>query len=54
MWGHANYFAKNSSYSNGYAHSKPDGSKQMFVAKVLIGRKTIIPPDSSLRRPPMY
>lgn len=27
MWGVANYFAKNSQYSNKYAHKKDDGLK---------------------------
>ena len=27
LWGVANYFAKNSSYSNGYSHSKGDGTR---------------------------
>ena len=27
MWGVANYFAKESQYSNGYSHSKDDGTE---------------------------
>jgi hypothetical protein len=27
MWGHANYFAKNSSYSHGYSYSVPGGTR---------------------------
>jgi hypothetical protein len=27
MWGHANYFAKNASYSDGYSHNKGDGTE---------------------------
>ena len=27
MWGVANYFAKESQYSNGYSHSKDDGTQ---------------------------
>jgi hypothetical protein len=54
MWGHANYFAKNSSYSNGYAFTATgDGTKQMFCAKVLIGRPCVQGPDQALRRPPL-
>ena len=34
MWGQAVYFAVNSSYSNSYAFNAPNGSKQMFYAKV--------------------
>ena len=38
MWGFANYFAKNSSYSNNYAFTATgNGTRQMFCAKVLIG-----------------
>ena len=38
MWGHANYFAKNSSYSDAYAFTATgNGARVMFNAKVLIG-----------------
>ena len=38
MWGEANYFAVNASYSNSYAHSNGiAGQRQMFLAKVLTG-----------------
>lgn len=53
MWGQANYFAVNASYSHGYAHSMPDGYKQMFLVKVLTGDSYESPPDRSLRKPPM-
>ena len=45
MWGHANYFAKNSSYSNSYAYQVPDGTRQMFVANVIVGIPAILPSD---------
>lgn len=53
MWGHANYFAKNSSYSNSYAHSISNGKRQMFVANVLIGVPAVLAPDRSLKFPPI-
>jgi hypothetical protein len=40
MWGYANYFAVNASYSDGYSHAA-NGAKQMFFARVMIG-STII------------
>ena len=40
MWGQANYFAVNASYSDNYHHSV-NGAKQMFYARVIIG-STII------------
>ncbi len=53
MWGIANYFAVNSSYSNGYAHSLSNQSRQMFIAKVIVGNPAVLDPDRSLRRPPI-
>ena len=53
MWGQANYFAVNASYSQGYAHPTPDGAREMFLVKVLTGDSFDSPPDSSLRKPPM-
>jgi hypothetical protein len=54
MWGHANYFAKNASYSHGYRYSMPGtGTSQMFVANVLVGKTAVLSPDNSLRRPPL-
>ena len=52
MWGHANYFAEDASYSDTYAYSKPDGSKEMFVAKVLTGDSCERYSDNTLRMPP--
>ena len=53
MWGHANYFAEDARYSNNYAYSKPDGSKEMFVAKVLTGDSHECSSDNTLRMPPL-
>ena len=53
MWGQANYFAVNASYSHGYAHTAPDGAREMFLVKVLTGDSYDCPSDRSLRKPPM-
>ena len=52
MWGNGNYFAVNASYSDNYAHHLPDGTRQMFLAKVLTGRSIELQPDNTLRLPP--
>jgi hypothetical protein len=51
MWGRANYFAVNASYSDGY-HHPADGVKQIFYARVMIGNTIISKPDRSLKMPP--
>lgn len=54
MWGYANYFAKNSSYSNNYAYKVDgNGTRQMLCAKVIIGKSCILEPNRDLKRPPM-
>ena len=53
MWGYANYFAKNASYSHAYSHQLQDGRRQMFVANVLIGISAVLLPDQNLKFPPM-
>ena len=53
MWGQANYFAVNASYSHNYAHATPDGAREMFLVKVLTGDSYDCPSNSSLRKPPM-
>jgi hypothetical protein len=53
MWGRANYFAVNSSYSNGYRFKNPDGNFQMFYAKVIIGNTVQVASNSSLTHPPL-
>ncbi|XP_065897421.1 uncharacterized protein [Dysidea avara] len=52
MWGTGNYFAVNASYSDGYAHLS-DGTKQMFLAKVLTGDSIQLKSNSTLRMPPV-
>lgn len=53
MWGQANYFAVNASYSHGYAHPTPDGHREMFLVKVLTGDSYNCPSNNSLRMPPV-
>ena len=53
MWGQANYFAVNASYSHNYAHATPDGAREIFLVKVLTGDSYDCPSNSSLRKPPM-
>ena len=57
MWGMANYFAVNASYSDVYAYasiSQLGGSSQktIFLAKVLTGDSYECAPDKTLRMPP--
>ena len=52
MWGQANYFAVNASYSNSYAYCLKNGQKQMFLAKVLTGASQTCQSNRSLRMPP--
>ena len=52
MWGIANYFAQNASYSSNYAYTD-NGTRKMILARVLVGECIhIMPNDSSLRKPP--
>lgn len=51
MWGVANYFAVNASYSQSYSHTSTAG-KQMFLVNVLTGDSHQCPSNSSLRMPP--
>ncbi len=51
MWGVANYFAVNASYSHNYAYSSTRG-KQIFLATVLTGDSHECPSNGNLRMPP--
>ena len=51
MWGQANYFAVNASYSNKYAYTN-GARKELFLVKVLTGASYECDPDNSLRMPP--
>ena len=53
MWGMANYFAVNASYSHKYAHvNTATGKREMFLVKVLTGESYKCASDRSLRMPP--
>jgi hypothetical protein len=52
MWGKANYFAANSVYSNSYKFQLPDGTSQMFFARVILGKSVTLNPDKKLKEPP--
>ncbi|KAM5172249.1 protein mono-ADP-ribosyltransferase TIPARP-like [Mantella aurantiaca] len=41
VYGRGTYFARDASYSHGYAHSNRDGHHFMFLAKVLVGHTTV-------------
>ena len=51
MWGMANYFAVNASYSHGYSFPSASG-QQMFLVKVLTGDSHQCASNPSLRMPP--
>jgi hypothetical protein len=52
LWGKGNYFAVNSSYSNGFAYRAEGGVKKMFAAWVLTGNSVYLPSNASLVQPP--
>ena len=52
MWGRGNYFAKNASYSDGYAYQE-EGIRKMFAAWVLTGLSCETAPDDKLIMPPI-
>jgi len=53
MWGRANYFAVNASYSHDYRHiNQTDKTSQMFFARVILGKSKAMVPDRTLREPP--
>ena len=51
MWGRGCYFAVNASYSNNYAHPRPQNYKQMLLASVIIGECESRTPDHLIKRP---
>ncbi|TNV85324.1 hypothetical protein FGO68_gene8464 [Halteria grandinella] len=53
MWGRAIYFATRSSYSDDYHYKLPDGSFQMFYARVILGKSKEMAMDRGLREPPL-
>ena len=52
MWGQANYFAVNASYSHDYSHINASGQREMFLVRVITGDCYHSQPDGSLRMPP--
>ena len=52
MWGQANYFAVDASYSNNYAYTLTNGQRQIFLARVLTGASHYCSPNNTLRMPP--
>lgn len=54
MWGQANYFAVNASYSHNYCHTNPTtGEHEMFLVRLITGDSYRSEPDRSLRMPPL-
>ena len=53
LWGEGAYFAVNAQYSDTYAHSLLDGSRQFFLALVLTGESYSCGEDRSLKKPPL-
>ena len=56
LWGQANYFAVNASYSDAYAHPLNDlqyDSREVILAKVLTGDSCECSQDRKLRMPPL-
>ena len=54
MWGQANYFAVNASYSDTYAyHDSGEQTNELILVKVLTGDSYSCGPDNSLRMPPL-
>lgn len=49
-YGKGSYFATNASYSHSYADSGSDGSRFMFLARVLVG--SFIKGEPGYQRPP--
>ncbi|XP_069820341.1 zinc finger CCCH-type antiviral protein 1-like [Dendropsophus ebraccatus] len=49
-YGHGSYFARDAQYSHNYSSAAPDGTRSMFVARVLVGDYGR--GDSQMRRPP--
>lgn len=51
-FGKGSYFAKNASYSDGYAGNSQQGHKLMFLAKVIVG-SYVVGNSNTVRPPPM-
>ena len=53
MWGEGNYFGVDASYSHHFAYRVSGEKHQMFLARVITGKRCYCEPDSSLRMPPI-
>ena len=47
MWELANYFAVNASYSHSYAYTRSEGSREMFLVKILTEDSFKCPPNQN-------
>jgi hypothetical protein len=54
MYGKGLYFAVNSSYSNGYAYATKEGTRQMFLADVFVGKSYNSGNNSVVKAPVGY
>jgi len=52
MWGKASYFAHNASYSHNYSSALPNGHRQMFFARVAVGKNHHTLPNNAIIKPP--
>ena len=52
MWGNGTYYAKNASYSHGYAFNTPNGHLQIFLCDVLVGDYVTLRPQAMVKPPP--
>ncbi|XP_056373921.1 zinc finger CCCH-type antiviral protein 1-like [Hyla sarda] len=50
VYGQGSYFARDASYSHTYSAEAPDGTRSMFVARVLVG--DYVEGNSKMKRPP--
>lgn len=53
LWGTGSYFAVNASYSDKYAYQSKLSTKEIILARVLIGDACHCAPDRSLKMPPL-
>ena len=52
LWGKANYFAADASYSDRYCYQSPGLGRQMFLVKLLTGESYNSPQNNKLKKPP--
>jgi hypothetical protein len=51
LWGRASYFAHNASYSHNYSYQLSNGHRQMFYARVAVGKSQYTGPDNTIIKP---